>query len=341
MIPQEKSEGVTRGLREAFGVSTFDDIQMLTRGLSGALVYRIVVGGSKFLLRIVTRTPDPTLPQHFACMKQAAEAGLAPHVWYTSVEDRISITDFVDNVPFPISEALVQMPAALRALHALPPFPRRANHLNTSCTFLIHGGTALNTFIEKFQSANILSKSESEHLFAWHARLAAAYPPNESDMASSHNDLFRPDNILFDSRRVWLVDWEAAFLNDRYADLAVVADFVASNDSEERAYLQVYFGRSPDEYELARFIVMRQMVHMFYAMGFLWLSSAAGPVNLAESVPEFRDFHRQLWAGELNLADKQTKALYGRVHWNQFLQDVQHPRSQEALKIVSDRHRLT
>jgi len=240
MIPQEKSAAVTRGLREAFGVTAFEDIQMLTRGLSSALVFRIVVRGSPFLLRIIVRT-DSTTARHFACMKEAAEAGLAPHVRYTSIEDRISITDFVEAVPFPVTEALVRMPAALRTLHALPPFPRVENHLNTTCMFLINKGTALDGFIQGFQAANILPKGESEELFARYAQVAAVYPHHDPDMVSSHNDLFKPDNILFDGQRVWLVDWEAAFLNDRYADLAVVANYVVTNDAEEKVYLQEYF----------------------------------------------------------------------------------------------------
>ena len=338
MIPQEKNEAVTRGLHEAFGVTTFEDIRMLTRGLSGALMYRIVVEGSAFLLRIITRNPDTTLPDHFTCMRLAAEAGLAPHVWYTSLEDRIAITDFVEHVPLPLNEALVRMPAALRTLHALPPFPGRANHLNTSCMFLLNKGTALDGFIQRFQAANILPERESEQLFAWHAQLAMVYPRNDSDMVSSHNDLFRPDNILFDGRRVWLVDWEAAFLNDRYADLAVVADFVAANDAEEKIYLQEYFGQPPDEYQLARFVVMRQVVHMFYAMSFFFLGSTGEPLNLSENAPEFREFHRRVWAGEVNLADKQTKILYGTVHWNRLLQDREQQRFKWAIQLLSDRH---
>ncbi|MDQ2776013.1 MAG: hypothetical protein M3Y57_14020 [Acidobacteriota bacterium] len=41
---------------------------------------------------------------------------------------------------------------------------------------------------------------------------------------------------MFDGRRAWLIDWKAAFLNDRYFDLAIVANFVVTNeaDVEER-----------------------------------------------------------------------------------------------------------
>jgi hypothetical protein len=38
MIPQEKSEAVTRGLREAFGVTAFEDIVRLTKGHTSSLV---------------------------------------------------------------------------------------------------------------------------------------------------------------------------------------------------------------------------------------------------------------------------------------------------------------
>jgi len=75
MIPQGKSAAVTRGLREAFGVTEFEDIRMMTKGHTSSLVFRIVVRGSPFLLKIITRTDDPT--RHYTCMKAAAEAGLA------------------------------------------------------------------------------------------------------------------------------------------------------------------------------------------------------------------------------------------------------------------------
>ena len=336
MIPQEKSAAVTRGLREAFGLTAFEDIRRLTRGHTSSLVFRIVVRGSPFLLKIIMRTDDPT--RHFTCMKAAAEAGLAPHVWYTSIEDRIAITDFVEAAPFPVTDALVRIPAALRTLHALPPFPGVLNHLNTSCMFLINKGTAVDGFIQRFQAANILPEGESEELLARYAQLAAVYPRHDPDMVSSHNDLFKPDNILFDGHRVWLVDWEAAFLNDRYADLAVVANLVVTNDAEERVYLQEYFGQPPDQYQLARFFLMQQVAHIFYAMVFLLLGSSGRQLNLSENAPDFRDFHRRIWAGEVNLADNQMKTVYGWVHREQLLQNMRQARFYEAVRIVSDRY---
>ncbi len=339
MIPQENSAAVARGLREAFGVTECEDIRRMPGGhWSGALVFRIVVRGSAYLLRIIgpRRTDDPT--RHFTCMKAAAEAGLAPHVWYTSVEDRLSITDFVEAVPFPRTDAVLRLPATLRALHALPPFPGTPDHLNTTCMFLINQGPALDAFLRKVQAASLLAESECGELFARYAQVAAVYPRHDPQMVSSHNDLFKPDNILFDGHRVWLVDWEAAFFNDRYVDLAVVANLIVTNDAEEKVYLQEYFGHPPDPYQLARFFLMQQLAHIFYTMAFLFIGSAGKPVDRSVSAPDLTDLHRRMWAGQVSLEDGPTKVAYGRAHWERLLQNTRQARFDEALRIVSDRH---
>ena len=335
MIPQEKSAAVCRALQEAFGVTDFDGIRQLTGGLGANPVFRIVVRGSAYLLRINLRAGD--VARHYACMSSAAEAGLAPHVWYTNADDRVSITDFVDAAPLPVAEAAVRIPAVLRRLHALPPFARVPDHHNTSCMFLINKGPALDGFLQKFQAANLLPDGRCEELFARYAEIAAVYPKGDAEMVSSHNDLFKPDNMLFDGQRLWLVDWETAFLNDRYADLAVVANQVVTNEEEERAYLEDYFGRPPDEYQRARFFLMQQIAHIFYTMGFLFMGSAGQAVDWSEPVPEFRDYQRRVWAREVNLSDKPTKIVYGKVHFEQLLRNVRLARYRESLRMVSGR----
>ena len=327
MIPHEKSAAVSRGLREAFGTTAIEDIRAMPKGLSSDLAFRIIVHGSPFLLKIMTRIDERNDPQRiFAAMKAEAEADLSPRVWHANTEDGISITDFVETVPFPVTEALVRTPGMLRRLHALPPFPKTFNYV-----------TAHNGFIWRFRTANLLPKSEVEEIFTRYEQVCAVYPRLDSDMVSSHGDL-KPENILFDGQRVWLVGWKAAFLNDRYFDLAVVANFAVTNDAEERAYLQEYFGQPPDEYQLARFFLMSQVMHMLSAAVFLMLGSAGRPVDPRVPLPLFRDFHRRIWAGEVNLADNEMKTVYGGVHWEQLLQNVRGERFDEALKIVSGRH---
>ena len=316
-----------RGLLEAFGATAIEDIQTISKGLSSDLVYRIVVKGSPFLLKIMTRIDERNDPARiFAAMKAEAEAGLSPRVWYANIEDGISIADFVETQPLPIAEALVRIPGMLRRLHALPPFPKTFNYV-----------TAHNGFIWRFRTANLLSEDEIEEIFPRYERVCAAYPCLDADTVSSHVDL-KPENILFDGQRVWLVDPQAAFLNDRYFDLAVVANFVVANDADEKAFLEEYFGQPADEYQLARFFLMRQVVHMFAAAVFLLLGSAGKAVNQNDPLPPFRDFHQRIWAGGIDLMDNEMKTIYGRVHWKQLLQNVRGPRFDDALRIMSDRH---
>jgi hypothetical protein len=327
MIPREKMAAVNQGLREAFGATDFTEICRMTKGLSSDLVLRIIVRGSTYLLRVMMRIDERNDPaRHFTCMKIAAEGGLAPRVLYANTEDGILITDFVEAAPLSEAQALLLIPATLKNLHALPPFPKTFNYV-----------TAHNGFIWRFRAAKLVAASEIEEVFARYDQVCATYPRLSADMVSCHMDL-KPENIVFDGQRVWLVDWQAAFLNDRYFDLAIVANFVITSDADERTYLEAYFGRAPDEYECARFFLMRQVMHMLAAAVFLMLGSAGKPIDQDECVPAFRDFHQRIWAGEVNLADQAMRIAYGRVHWEQLLQNVRQARFEEALSIVADRN---
>jgi len=335
MIPQESRAAVSRALFEAFGVSEWEDLRTI-KDLASSHVFRIVVGGAPYLLKISKRTNDPT--RHYGCMRAAADAGLSPRVCYAGIEDRVSIEDWIETAPFPIGDALVQIPRALRRLHSLPPFPLVPGHLNTTCMFLLNRGPALDSFLQKVQGANLFPDDEREELFARYAELAAVYPYGDAEMVSSHNDLFKPDNILYDGHRLWLIDWEAAFRNDRYADLATAANLVTTNEVEELAFLQEYFAEPPDPYRVARFFLARQLAHIFYAMVYLLMGAAGKPVDWSEPATAFADFQRRMWAGEVDLSDSRTKIAYGKLHWERFRENTRQQRFQDALRTVSSRH---
>jgi len=96
---------------------------------------------------------------------------------------------------------------------------------------------AIDGFIRRFQAAKILPASATEEVFRRYADVVKVYPRNDVDLVASHNDL-KPQNMKFDGNYIWLVDWESAFLNDQYVDLAVVANFFVKDDSQEEDYLR-------------------------------------------------------------------------------------------------------
>jgi len=334
MIPETKQAIVTRALNEAFGVNEFEDIQPLTGGLSSALAFKIIVRKNPYLLKIMRTEVISNPKNEFACIQAGAEAGIAPRIWYASVEDRIMITDFVAAKPFPDDMVPLIVPT-LRTLHALPPFPkpRMGNYFDAMDRF----------FVRRFQAAKLLPESETEEVFRLYDEVTRVYP-RDADLVASHNDL-KPQNMRFDGNRIWLVDWESAFLNDRYVDLAIVANFFVKDESQEEAYLSAYFGEPAgerSEYRRARFFLMRQALSMFYAALLLIEATQAGlSINANMSTPDFREYHQNLIADKIDMLTAEAKAEYGMLHLHEARRNMRTPRFKDSLAHVSDFHAMS
>ncbi|MGA2503071.1 MAG: phosphotransferase [Anaerolineales bacterium] len=326
MIPDAKQAEVARALHAAFGVNEYEDIRLLSGGLSTALAFKIVVRKNPYLLKIL-RTEMISDPRNeFACMQTAAEASIAPRIWYANVEDRLLITDFVGAKPFPDDMISLIVPT-LRRLHSLPHFPKVVNYFD-----------AVNGFISRFQAAKILPESATEELFSRYADVVKVYPHNDRDLVASHNDL-KPQNMRYDGNRIWLVDWESAFLNDQYVDLAIVANFFVKDEAQEEIYLTAYFGEPAGEYRRSRFYLMRQAVSMFYATLLLLEASRAGLSIDADMItPDFREFHQDLILGKMDMMKADAKLQYGMIHLREALRSMRTPRFEKAVARVSDFH---
>jgi thiamine kinase-like enzyme len=326
MIPENKQLAITKALQKAFNADAFENIQQLTKGLSGALVFKITVRGMSYLLRIVTRDDTKDKPaDYFDCLKTVANAGLAPRIHHLDVEEKISITDFIEDRNFPIPEARMKMADALRELHALPKFSNRLNYVDAS-----------DAFLQKFLASGIVPRDSVKKLIELYEPIGKVYPRNDQDnLVSCHNDVKR-DNIIFDGVRPWLVDWEAARLNDRYVDLAAIANFVVKNDEDETDFLKRYFGETFDEYKQARFFLMKQIVHLFCFTLCSIFGSAGKLMNINRSTLGFGEFHDRIWNGKINLADNDEKLHYALVHMKELLNNMQTERYDESLRIVSN-----
>lgn len=325
MIPEDKQAAMARALSEAFGVTDVEDMQPLSGGLSPSLVFRIVVRGTAYLLRVVVRRQamyDPT--REFTCMRLASDAGVAPRIWYADLDDLVLITDFVAAEPYPADVAPL-VAATIRRVHALPQFPPpvTGSYLDT-----------MDGLVRRFQAANLLPGSATEAMLRGYAEVRRVYPRNEGELVASHNDL-KPQNMVYDGARVWFVDWEAAFLNDPYVDLAVAANFFVEDDAQAEAYLRAYFGEPAGDYRRARFYLMQQAMHVFY-VAFLMLIVAPSGISVGSDMtaPDFRDFHARLISGEVALVTPEERLAYARVHLNAVLANMRTQRFREAVALV-------
>jgi len=231
--------------------------------------------------------------------------------------------------PFPEDMAL-RMAATIRRLHALPgfPLPKMGNYFDAMN----------NGFVRRFQASHLLPESATEELFRLYNEIVKVYPRNDNEVVASHNDL-KPQNIRFDGDHIWLVDWESTFLNDRYVDLAVVANFFVNDEAHEENYLNTYFDEPVGEYRRARFYLMRQAVSVFYAALLLLEAARAGfSIDADMTTPNFREYHQDLISNKIDMKTAEAKVQYGMIHLREALHNMCTQRFEDAVARVGDFH---
>lgn len=325
-IPEVKLEAVERVLKTTFNTASVDSVEQLAGGLSTSVVYKIVVHGKPYILKIILKPDafnDPI--RHCTCINLAAQAGVAPFVYYAN-EDGVSITDFIEAKPLPKplkTDHLIELAGIVQAIHSASNFPPLVNYL-----------AGIDGFIQPFKASQLLPEKATQEHFKYYAEIQKAYPRHDPDRVPSHNDL-NPRNLLFDGQRIWVVDWEAAFQNDRYVDLAIVANHCVATEAQEEIYLKAYFGDALDDYKRARFFLMRQVCLMFYAMSFMRFATVLQAQNRViddrmETV-RYRDFTAQIASGAVSLASAEGQFLYAKVLLNEALHNMKTSRFADSI----------
>ena len=233
-------------------------------------------------------------PHQYLSMLIAAEAGIAPRIHYLDETARVAVIDFIEQQPlmtYPggppaLAQALGRLLARVQATSVFPAFvnypdivTRLFAHVRRTGLF---AAGLLDAHVERLE------------------RLGKAYDAGAAKLVSSHNDPV-PNNILFDGKRLWLIDWESAYRNDPLVDVAIMLDGLARSPELEGALLQAWLGRAPDEVLFARLGLVRALTRLYYA-GVLLSASAAsswvtGDTDL--SAPTAAEFQQALRASRL------------------------------------------
>src|SRR5699024_144020 len=127
--------------------------------------------------------------------------------------------------------------------------------------------------------------------------------------------------ILYDGQKLWVIDWEAAFQNDRYADLAIVAKSFVSGEDQEEVFLRYYFGNALNNYKKARYYLMQQVCHMYYAMLMFKFAAAMRPPDFTHdpdmSTVPLGEIPKLIQRDELSLSSYEGRLLYGKALLNE------------------------
>jgi aminoglycoside phosphotransferase (APT) family kinase protein len=333
-FPQTKQAAIARALMTAFGTSELDNASPMSGGLSGAGLWRIRVGGIAYVLRIEgTRDALRDPVRSYACMRVAAQAFLAPGVRYADAEDGVAIMDLVatrslaQDDPAASQALIVELAQSVRLLHQTKAFPPLVDYLD-----------GVDALLDLFRRNALLAPAATEELFARYAQLRAVYRTAPGDWVSSHNDL-NPGNVLYDGARLWLIDWESAFLADRYVDLASVANWFARDAEADKVLLATYFGAPPGPEQRARFELMRQVNHLFYGVIFLNGAASERPgAALSDRTlagPGLASLREGLAAGVFSLQAWEDRAAYGKARLAAALAGLRQPAVAQALRLVA------
>ena len=258
-LPAARQDTARAALTAAFGRGRVTGWRLLQGGVSGAQIWRIQVSERPYVLRL---EPDRVALQHrqrgYASMTAAATAGVAPPVRHADAAAGVAVMDFIEGLPLSEHpggpEGLVRELGELVArLQATAPFPPLADESGDLIAAVLAGLSATGLF-----APGLLDR----HADAL-ARIRAVCPWDPSSLVSSHNDP-NPRNMLFDGRRVWLVDWELACRNDPLFDLAILTLELATTPQLETILFEAAIGAGPNEPLRARLAVTRLLARLFY-----------------------------------------------------------------------------
>jgi aminoglycoside phosphotransferase (APT) family kinase protein len=259
IIDSARREQVQAALIAATGSELITALRPLSGGSSGAAVYRVDCAARSYVLRIDTVPGKLGNPQRgYACMRIAADAGIAPTLHFADPGVGIAIMDFIEPSPladFPGGHAAFMRELGLLCarLQATSTFPAVANF-----------DVVLAYMFGELRRGDMFRSGLLEAHHEAFERMRAAYPWQPSNAVSSHNDP-NPTNVLSDGKRLWLIDWEAAYCNEPLADIANIALNFDATPELDAVLLTSWLGRAPDRELHARFLVLRQLCCLYYA----------------------------------------------------------------------------
>ncbi|WP_434380947.1 phosphotransferase [Melittangium boletus] len=331
LIPAAWRDAVAAALRETFGSEDGVVLAPLHGGYSGAPVLKLTVAGQPHVLRVI-HAPSPlnSPPRHFACMRTAAEQGLAPAVLFADDRTGICITRYIDTRPhtplLATDEGLARFGQLLRRLHTGPAFPVFLDALQ-----MIQGG--LGTLVGAKYPIPALVQAFLDRF----ETVQAALRPHLT-LAPCHNDL-NPNNLLFDGERLWLVDWETACMGDPFLDLTTAMLWFDFSPAREETLLRAYWGAEPTPWQRARLEVTRQVSRCFYALVFLLLSLQSGqrpPASLppGDALPSWSEARRALGTGTVAAQGPDYRFHLSLILSRDALEAMERPAFTQALQLL-------
>lgn len=326
IIPSDRIAAVEAALQQGLQGQTVTEIMPLAGGLSTSSVYKIIANGHPYVLKLDAPVSNTSI-SGAGNPRLAADAGIAPPLFHQDKVTGISISGYINNTPvrssFAPDKLAVELARTIRKAHDIP-CPGGGNDLLS----IIDGLIAI------FKQSGILNGPVFDECFTHFGAVRSKYPWSDKDQVFSHNDL-NPNNILCDGERIWIIDWDMASVNDRYIDLANAANYFIHTPAHEQLFLGTYFDGPPNERQLSRFFIMRQLCRIIYAMLMFQLAARHKPAGYVHDQEmegiTVSAFGALRSIGQISLASYEGQFMYGKALVNEAVAQMRSARFAEAL----------
>ena len=302
---------IDNAVHAAFPQAEWSPVSVLGGGLSASTLYQLAIGDNHYVARL-TPPDDPRsiLEEEYAATALAAAQGIAPPLYYAEPKMGIMLSAFVQNQPLfrPNGEGPKLVPTLAQLVRTL------------------HQGRAFVQTLSLFEKTEYIFKALSPAFQALPLvvealalkRKLATILNDPADLRPCHCDL-NPNNVLFDGKQLWLIDWTTAGQENFYFDLATCANFFFFRSAEaEEAFLQSYFERPLTETEAEKYAQMRTFCAIYYGLIFIYMSSLrdASPLRNAEiaALPSYPDFMALVRTGQANLSEPVAQQSLGFIY---------------------------
>lgn len=233
-LPNEVQGTAKDILVKAFPKEKVTAITAMHGGMS-ARVFLVKLGKRSVVLRLVgPHVSKENFAREIAVTERMAAVNLGPRVLYSSHEQGALVISYIKTQDL---ELFVRDK------------PRFLDHVADKLK-LMHGektASISSPAIDMFQKIYSTMDRIKEPIPASIQELISTLRQFEGDykrtlqLSIVHHDI-NPNNILYDGKRLWFIDFELTGLGDKFYDLATVLTFFTQSAEEEELFLKSYFG---------------------------------------------------------------------------------------------------
>lgn len=213
----------------------------------------ITANNQRYVLRIKKElTALDDLKREIFAMRQAAELGLAPQVYYVSNDYNAVLMEYIPVRTLSTEQAkqpdiIIKIARAVAKIHQMPlnPYPSDSS------------SKAVQDIYDSIADT-VLIKPQLDQAMSLMRRYEAELVHIGLYVTTTHGDL-NPRNILLYEDQVFFIDWEYSCAEDPFMDISYLALRLDYTQEEEMLFLESYLQHVPSEVEVKRYYLAKKL----------------------------------------------------------------------------------